>query len=130
MSFDGSSKYDERSLSMAGLRAPAVYKVTAFKVSGESFTFTCPEGMRWEELLPVISNEVKAYAQTISLIHTSSDMNRLLLYETIGDLCVYQPDDEIEVTVTVTDLRLWFNNFLTKAVFDLWAHLNPWEELM
>ena len=109
---------------------PVVFKVTAFRMSGESFTFTCLEEIRWEELLPVISNEVKAYAQTISLIHTSSDMNRLLLYETIGDLCVYQSDDEIEVTVSVTDLRLWFNNFLIKSVFDLWAHLNPWEELM
>jgi hypothetical protein len=130
MSLDGSSKYDELSLSMAGLRMPVVFKVTAFKMSGESFTFTCPEEMRWEEFVPVISNEAKAYAQTISLIHTSSDMNRLLLYETIGDLCVYQPDDEIEVTVTVTDLRLWFNNFVIKVVFDLWANLNPWEELM
>ena len=42
MSFDGSSKYDELSLSLAGLRALAVYKATAFKVSGESFTFNCP----------------------------------------------------------------------------------------
>ena len=79
MSFDGSLEYDERSLSMAGLRMPVVYKVTAFKVSGESFTFNCTEEMRWEELLPVNSNEVKAYAQSTSLIHTSSDMNLLLL---------------------------------------------------
>jgi hypothetical protein len=88
MPFDGSSKYDERSLSMAGLRVPAVYKVTAFQVYGEPFTFTCPEEMRWEELLPTISKEAKAYAQTTSLIHTSSDMNRLLLYETIDDIGV------------------------------------------
>ena len=128
MSFDGSSKYDERSLSMAGLPMPVVYKVTASKMSGESFTFTCPEEMRWEELLPVISNEVKAYAQTISLSHTSDN-----LYGTITDLGVYQPDAEIEVTVTVTDLRLWYNNFVIKAVFDLWADVsdvNPWEELI
>ena len=130
MSFDGSSKYDERSLSMAGLPMPVVYKVTAFKMSGESFTFTCPEEMRWEELLPVISNELKAYAQTIPLSHTSSDMSLLLLYGTITDLGVYQPDAEIEVTVTVTDLRLWYNNFVIKAVLDLWANLSPWEELM
>ena len=133
MSFDGSSKYDERSLSMAGLPMPVVYKVTASKMSGESFTFTCPEGMRWEELLPVISNEVKAYALTISLSHTSSDMNLLLLSETITDLGVYQPDAEIEVIVTVTDLRLWYNSFVIKAVFDLWASVtdvNPWEELL
>ena len=44
MSFDGSSKYDERSLSMAGLPMPVVYKVTASKLSGESFTFTLPRG--------------------------------------------------------------------------------------
>ena len=69
----------------------------------------------------MISNEVKADAQTISLIHTSSDMNLLLLDETITDLGVYQPDAEIEVTVTVTDLRLWYNNFVINAVFSLWA---------
>ena len=83
--------------------------------------------MRWEELLSVISNEVKAYAQTTSLIHTSSDMNRLLLCEPIDDIGVYQPDAEIEVIVTVTDLRLWYNNFVIKV---FWADLNPWEELM
>ena len=32
MSFDGSSKYDELSLSMARLRVPEVYKVTAFNM--------------------------------------------------------------------------------------------------
>jgi hypothetical protein len=121
MSFDGSSKYDERSLSMAGLPMPVVYKVTASKMSGESFTFTCPEEMRWDELLPVISNEVKAYAQTISLSHTSSDMNLLLSYGTITNIGVYQLDAEIEVTVTVTDLRLWYNNFVMKAFFNSWA---------
>ncbi len=98
---------------------PVVCKVTEFKMTGESFTFTCLEEIRLEELLPGISNELKVYAETISLIHTSSDTSRLLLYETIGDLCVYQPDDDIEVTVTVTDLRLWFNSFVLKAVFDL-----------
>ena len=101
---------------MAGLRVPAVYKVTVFQVCGESFTFTCPEELRWEELLPAKSDEVKAYAQTTSLIHTSSDMNLLLLYETIDDIGVYQPDAEIEVIVTVTDLRLWYNNFVIQVV--------------
>ena len=71
------------------------------------------------------SNELKAYAQTISLIHTNSDTNRLRLYETIGDLCVYQPDDEIEVTVAVTDLRLWYNDFVINAVYSLWAGAVP-----
>ena len=118
---------------MAGLPIPVVYKVTVSKMSGESSTFTCPEEMRWEELLPVIPNEAKTYAQTISLSHTSSDMSLLLLYGTITDLGVYQPDAEIEVTVTVTDLRLWYNNFVITAVFDLWADVsdvNPWKELM
>ena len=132
MSFEGSLKHDELSLSMAGLRVPAVYKVTAFKVSGEPFTFTCRGEMRWEELLPTISKAVKAYAQTTSLIHIGSIMNRLQLYEPIDDIGVWlhTPGAEIEVIVTVTDLRQWHNYFVISEFFDFWAeynHLNPWE---
>ena len=114
MSFGGSSKYDELSLSMAGLRVPAVYKATAFKVPGEPFAFTCPGEMRWEELLPQISKEVKASAQNTSLINTSSDMNRSILSEPIDDIGVWlhKPDAEIEVLMAVTDLRLWYNYFV------------------
>ena len=32
-----------------------------------------------------------------------------------------ETDAEIEVIVTVTDLRLWYNNFVINAVFSLWA---------
>ena len=75
--------------------------------------------MRWGELLLKISEEAKAYAQTTSLTHTSGDMNRLLLYEPIQDIgeWLHKPDAEIEVIVTVTDLRLWYNNFVIKTCF-------------
>ena len=89
--------------------------------------------MRWEELLPTISKAVKAYAQTTSLIHTGSNMNRLQLYEPVDNIGVWlhTPDAEIEVIVTVTDLRLWYNYFVTREFFDFWSeytHTNPWED--
>ena len=34
---------------------------------------------------------------------------------------VAETDAEIEVIVTVTDLRLWYNNFVINVVFSLWA---------
>ena len=76
---------------------------------------------------------MKAYVQTTSLFHISSDTKRLLSYEPIDDIGVWlhKPDAEIEVIVTVTDLRLWYNNFVIKSGFHYWAEYaaNPWEEL-
>ena len=64
---------------------------------------------------------------------TGSNTNRLQLYEPVDNIGVWlhTPDAEIEVMVTVTDLRVWHNYFVIREFFDFWSeytHTNPWED--
>jgi hypothetical protein len=117
---------------MVGLSVPQHYEVTVFMSSGEQFTFASRGDVVWRQWLPVIATAAAAYMQTVVLVH--ADLNLVLLDEPIGVTGVVSfawPREEIEIVAVVTRLRFWYDDFLLKAMFDLWLHCvdNPWAEL-
>jgi hypothetical protein len=132
MSFDGSSKQDELSLSTTGLPLPCDYHVTVLITSGDQvLSFVSRGERRWREWLGMIATATRAYEQTITLVHDGNVCSLVELDESIDVTCKWYNwcDVEIQLVVGITDLKLWYNKLLLEAFFDAWSNLNPWEEL-
>jgi hypothetical protein len=132
MSFDGSSKQDELSLSTAELPLPCDYHVEVLTVSGDEVLSFVSRGERMcREWLGMIATAARAYEQTITLAHDRNIWGLVELDEAIDVTCKWNNwcDVEIQLVVSIVHLELWYNKLLTEVVFDAWSNLNPWEEL-
>jgi hypothetical protein len=124
MSFDGSWKQDELSLSMAGLPLPCDYDVTVLSVSRDTVvSFASRGGMIWREWLGRIATAARAYEQTITLVHYGNTWGLVELDESIDATCKWNNwcDVEIQLVVAITDLRLWYHRLLKEECFDAWS---------